>query len=426
MTSLTKRVVESSKPLTKQQYYVWDDKIRGFGLRITPNGVKSYILQYRTAQGRLRRYTIGKHGSPWTCEDARDKAGDLLVKIKDGYDPLDEKAETRAALTVKDLAAIYIAEGPEDKPNKKPSSWKADESNINRHIIPQIGRRYIRTITQADVARFQRDVAEGKTACDEKTGPRGRAIVKGGKGTAARSLAVLGAMLQFAVGRNLIASNPAKGVKLFKGNKKEKFLSEKEISILFDGLKIMEDTFTISKQLANVIRLLLLTGARKAEILSLQWKFVDFEKKCLRLPDSKTGAKIIRLSAPALALLSKMRTAKRTNRAGDDLDWVFPASRGTHHAQGLQKAFEGLREWCGMTDLRIHDLRHTYASLAIASGASLYLTGKALGHKQSRTTEIYAHLHDDPVQSIIEKIGGRIADKDETMRVVGATPEKSA
>jgi integrase len=362
-------------------------------LRVTPAGVKSYVLNYRTADGRERRYTIGKHGSPWTCDQARNKAIELRRGIAAGEDPLEMKAAIRTAVTVADLAELYLAEGPAEKPNKKASSWAADRSNIERHIKPLLGRKLVKSLTQADIAKFQADVAAGKTAADVKTGWRGRAIVEGGKGTAARSLAVLGAMLQFGVGRGLLPTNPAKGVKLYKGRKIDRFLSAADVTLVADALMAMEDEGAINTRMATAIRLLMLTGARKGEVLSAKWNYVKWERGCLELPDSKTGAKVVPLAEPALEILAEIeRTAS---------PYVLPAIKGDGHIVGVQKVWEELRDRAtklareraiergepaetapDFSTLRLHDFRHSFASFAVASGASLYVVGKVLGHRR--------------------------------------------
>jgi integrase len=179
------------------------------------------------------------------------------------------------------------------------------------YILPLLGRKVTKVLTQADIARFQADVAAGKTAADIKTGKRGRAIVEGGKGTAARSLAVLGAMLQFGVGHGILPINPAKGVKLLHGEKKERFLSEVEIARLADTLTVMEAE-GLNKNVMAAIRLLLLTGCRKSEILALRWEHVDLERHCLRLPDR--GAKVVPLAAAALEILAGLPRASARRR----------------------------------------------------------------------------------------------------------------
>ena len=289
---------------------------------------------------------------------------------------------------------LYLAEGPAAKPNKKASSWATDRSNIERHVKPLLGRKLARSLIHDDVVKFQRDVAAGKSKADIKTKKRGRAIVDGGPGTAARSLAVLGAMLEWALhpDRKLISANPAKGVKLLKGGKRERFLSEAELARLADALEAMEVEHRLSPIATASIRLLL-SGCRKSEILSLRWDWVDIERGVLRLPDSKTGAKVVPLAAAAVKLLAELP------RRGDH---VLPAAKGGGHYTGLQKDWERVRARAGLARARIHDLRHSFASFAVADGNSLYLIGMALGHKQARTTEIYAHRADDPIRAVAD------------------------
>ena len=400
MSKLTKRTVDAERPEEREKF-LWDEDLPGFGLRVFPSGRKSYVVQYKLGGrgGRTRRMALGLHGK-LTPEEARKRAAKLLAAVADGADPAGERADAKRALTVADLAELYLSEGPAEKPNKKVSSWQADRSNIERHIQPLLGRKLLNTLTTADIAKFQADVAAGKNKADIKTGKRGRAIVEGGRGTAARSLAVLGAMLQFATGRKLISVNPAKGVRLLKGEKKERFLTEAEVARLADTLTVMETEHRLSTVAAAAVRLLLLTGCRKSEILSLRWDWVDGDRGCLRLPDSKTGAKVVPLAAAALEVLSGL---SRTSV------YVLPAAKGDGHYSGLQKDWERVRDRAGLPGLRLHDLRHSFASFAVADGSTLFMVGKVLGHKQARTTEVYAHLADDPLRAVADRTAARIA-----------------
>lgn len=399
MPKLTKRIVDAASAAPGSGAFVWDTDVKGFGLRVKPSGVKSYVLKYRVGS-RSRRGTIGKHGSPWTAETAREKAKEYLRQVADGHDPFAEKAAGRKAQTVAELAELYLGEGPAEKPNKKASSWAADRSNIIRHINPLLGRKLLPALTQSDVAKFQLDVARGKSADDVKTGKRGRAIVEGGPGTAARSLAVLGAMLQFAVNRKLLTANPAKGVKLLSTGRRERFLSEAEVARLAETLRAMEADNALSGTAAAAVRLLLLTGCRKSEILTLQWNWIDWERSCLRLPNSKTGPKVVPLAAAALAILSQL---PRTSR------FVLPAAMGLGHYDGLGKDWRRVREKASLPGVRVHDLRHSFASFAVANGQTLFMVGKILGHRQSRTTEVYAHLAADPLRAAADRTANRIA-----------------
>jgi integrase len=207
-------------------------------------------------------------------------------------------------------------------------------------------------------------------------------------------------MLQFAVGRKLIPANPAKGVPLLKGEKKERFLSETEVTRLANAVSGMEAQRKLSATAASAIRLLMLTGCRKSEILSLRWEWVDLERGCLRLPDSKTGAKVVPLAASAMELLSELPR---------NSEYVLPAAKGAGHYTGLQKDWERVRDRAELRGLRLHDLRHSFASFAVADGNTLFMVGKVLGHKQARTTEVYAHLADDPLRAVADHTAARIA-----------------
>jgi Arm DNA-binding domain len=193
MAKLVERTVDAIKPDPAGDIVVWDDDLAGFGLRVKSSGVKSYLIQNRNRDRVSRRYTFARHGV-LTPDEARDKARRLLGAVADGRDPAAEKDDSKAALTVAELAEIYLREGPAGKPNKKLSSWATDRSNIERNGKPLLGRRIARSLSQSDIAKFQADVAAGKSKADIKTKKRGRAIVEGGRSTAARSLAVLGAM----------------------------------------------------------------------------------------------------------------------------------------------------------------------------------------------------------------------------------------
>jgi integrase len=405
MPRLTKRVVDAIQPNPGgRESFVWDGgdgALKGFGVRVAPGGTMSYIVYYRTREGRSRRLVIGRVGT-LTPNEARVIAGDKLKEVSKGGDPSAERHRARReATTIAELANLYLAEGSAAKPNKKASSWDTDRSNIERHVKPLLGQKLAASLTHDDAVKFQRDIAAGKTRADITTKKRGRAIVSGGPGTAARSLAVLRAMLEWAAhpDRKLIPANPAKGVKLLKGGKRERFLSEAELAKLADALATMKAEHRLSPTATAAIRLLLLSGCRKSEILSLRWEWVDLERGVLRLPDSKTGAKVVPLAVAALKLLSELP------RRGHH---VLPAATGTGYFAGLQKDWERVRERAGLAGVRIHDLRHSFASFAVADGNSLFLIGKLLGHKQARTTEIYAHLADDPIRAVADRTAARI------------------
>jgi integrase len=403
---ITKRAVDAANPGNKDSY-LWDADLAGFALKVTPAGSKVYLVQYRLGgrNGRTRRVTIGRHGSPWTPESARKEAKRLLGEVGAGRDPAEAKQKEKDNITVAQLSDQYLEAAPfivlpRKKRPKKASTLATDHSNIERHIKPLLGRKRLRSITRLDVEKFQRDVATGKTAVDVRTKPRGRAIVRGGEGTAARATAVLGTLFSYAIKERICTDNPVRGVTLYEGEKKERFLTAAELADLGDALSAAqqdgENPFAVT-----AIRLLVLTGARKSEILTLKWEHVDTERGRLRLPDSKTGAKVIPLGAAALEILSEIPRVESN-------PYVLPGLEGRHFV-GLQKTWERIRKRAGLEDVRLHDLRHSFASVAVAGGSSLYLVGKVLGHEQASTTERYAHLADDPLRAVADKTAGQIA-----------------
>jgi len=237
---------------------------------------------------------------------------------------------------------------------------------------------------------------------DEKTGFRGRARVKGGASVGARATALLRAILNFAVERGLRADNPARNIQLNKSRRCERFLSAEELARLGQALTAegAKDEAALS---VAAIRLLIFTGCRKSEILTLQWRFIDWERSLLRLPDSKTGAKNVPLGKPALDVLWTLPKL-------EGCVYVFPSPRLGRHLVGLQKVWERVRVVAKLPGVRLHDLRHSFASTAVAGGVSLFMIGKMLGHKDSRTTEIYAHLGDDPLKIVANATASTLAD----------------
>lgn len=401
---ITKRVVDAAQP-GKRDSFIWDTEAKGFGLKVTPAGNKIYILQYRVG-GNLRRYTLGRHGSPWTPDEARTEATKLLGMVADGKDPAEAKIDASKDITVAALCDRYMAEAPfiilpkKGRP-KKASSLAIDRSNIERHIKPLLGRKRVCSLSRNDVERFQQDVAAGKTAADIKTGPRGRARVTGGKGTAARATALLGGIFTFAVKRSYRADNPVKGVDLFKSEPRTRFLTADEIARLGDALAEAKRDGA-SETVIAAIRLLILTGCRKSEILGLRWEWVDFEGGCLRLPESKAGAKVVPIGAPALELLATLPRIEGNPH-------VLPGEKGDGHLVGLPKAWTRIKKRAGLDDVRLHDLRHSFATVAVAGGDSLYLVGKVLGHRESRSTEVYAHAQQDPLRAVADRAASKIA-----------------
>ena len=286
--------------------------------------------------------------------------------------------------------------------HKKASTIRADRGRIEHHLKPLLGKRQIKAIAREDVERLLVDIANGrtaKTAVNPEKRPPG-SIAKGGKGVAARSVELLGTLFAFAIARKLRTDNPARGVKRPKSRKHERFLSEAEIARLATALD--EETKRSGPFPSTAIKLLMFTGCRRSEILHLEWPHVDFAHQCLRLPDSKSGAKVVYLNAPALALLQELPQLENNS-------YVIAGDRNSAHLIGIDKIWFRVRRNAGLSDVRLHDLRHSFASIGASGGLSLPVIGALLGHKHTATTARYAHLSADPLRAANEAVGARIS-----------------
>jgi integrase len=394
---LTKRLVDSAKANNVRITW-WDTEISGFGLRVTPAGVRTYVLKYRAA-GRQGWITIGKHGSPWTPDMARNEAKRLLGDLARGLNPSKKKNAAKGDLTFGQLCDLYLEEGIA---HKKASTIRSDRGRIALHLKPLLGGKPLGAIGRQDIERLLVDVVAGRTR--ESVSANGKrkigSLARGGKGVAARCVELAGTIFSFAVARNLRADNPASGIKRPKSRKLDRFLSEKEIARLAASLD--EEAKARGPYAVAAIKLLMLTGCRRSEILNLKWADVDFEGQCLRLPDSKTGAKTVYLNAPALAVLRGLPRL-------DSNPYVIVGSAQGSAYVGINKLWQRVRARAGLSDVRLHDLRHSFASVGVAGGLSLPIIGALLGHRQSTTTARYAHLSADPVRAANEAVGERIA-----------------
>ncbi len=409
MVKILKRVVDAAQADPNgKEIKIWDDELKGFVLRIRPNGAKMYVVFYRVGL-RQRWFTIGRHGSPWTPETARRKAEELLFAARNGGDPQEDKVATRESVTVAQLIQLYLEHGPIDKPNKRASSWKTDRSNLVRHVEPLLGRKLASAVTSNDVADFQRAVATGKTARRTRSGKkRGMVDVKGGAGTAKRTISILAAMFQWGVRRGYLPTNPARGVATFKTPSRERFLSTDEVRRVYDAIDACVLSGGVHPSHGSIFRILLLTGCRKSEISNLTWDEIDIQRKTLVLPEmrSKTGARRIPISDDVLAeIQNRPRISK----------FVFPAIKTYNNSKedrptvGLRRSWMRVCEAANIEGVRMHDLRHSFASFAVEQGESLYVLGKALGHRKASTTERYAHLRDDPVRDLVERVSRHVS-----------------
>lgn len=393
-TRITKTVVDGLGP----GQVVWDAEIKGFGVRCQTKA-KSYILK-TTFQGDQRQWTIGIHGSPWTADSARTEAKRRLGEIVQGKDPTE--AKNRERVRMKDFCARYLEQYAAAK--KKASSAELDRKNIQNHVIPLIGQKFVDELKPTDIEAFKNAVREGKTAPRDAKAKRkaqgGGLVVRGGPGVANRCLTLLSTMLNLAErwGLRPKASNPVKGVARYIEKPKERYLSVDEFRKLAETLDQFEREEAESIYATTAIRLLIATGARLSEILTLKWDHVQFERRRLRLPDSKTGAKTIELTPQAVDLLKSLTRI-------DGNPHVIVGRRHGQHLIDLQRPWQRIRGAAGLLDVRIHDLRHSFASLAIQNGLSTDVIGKLLGHRSSETTRRYAHLADSYLAQENDKIG---------------------
>lgn len=419
---LTKRLLDGLEP-RQSDYVKFCGVLPGFGVRVRPSGSKSFIVQYDFGgrNGVTRKVTIGSYGK-LTVELARKEAENILAKVQLKEDVAGARSKRRGELTVAQLCDEYLAEGCE---GKKPTTMTTDRGRIERHIKPLLGRKRISEVERGDIERFMRDVANGKTAVDEKTGKHGRARVTGGKGAATRTVRLLGGVFSYAVARGYIETNPRVGVKVYVDGKGERFLSAEELKRLGDAMREAETVGlpwqltdgpnakhrpvkggdqreVISPYAVAAIRLLLLTGSRLREILNLRWQDVDLQNGILNLPTSKTGAKKVLLGAPAIAILAELPRI-----AGNP--YVIVGEKADKPRSDLKRPWKRLTAHAGLADLRLHDLRHSYASIGAASGMGLGIVGKLLGHASPTTTARYSHFADDPLRRASESIATQIA-----------------
>jgi integrase len=397
VSSLPRKITLKALDGLKVGQILWDTELRGFGVRGRGTGLY-YVLKTRV-NGQQRWFTVGKHGAPWTPDSARKKVLGLLGEIADGNDPAEVREDLKRRITVGELCEIYLKEGCGEK---KETTLATDRGRIERHIKPLLGKKDARALKKRDIEQFMRDIADGKTAADVKTGKRGRAIVEGGKGTATRTVGLLGGIFSFAVDRGILTENPVRGIKRFKDKRVERFLSEDELARLGSAIADLEAEEEITPFAAAAIRLLLFTGARRGEILDLRWEWVDFDRSSLFLPDSKTGRKSIYLSAPARQILTDIPRIEKN-------PFVICSEAEGKPVADLKRPWARVCCRAGIENLRIHDLRHNFASTGAMGGLSLPMIGKLLGHLRTETTARYSHLADDPVRAANERIAQRLA-----------------
>lgn len=400
MTKISKRSVDATKPDPNgKRLILWDSDIRGFGLLVLPSGVKTYVYRYRNTERQERRITIGKHGT-WTPDQARQKANEFRRIVTGGGDPLREKRRLQAAPTVASLLEAYV-----DSERFKANSYltqRSDKGRINGHLVPLLGPRLVHTLTPGDIEWTLAAIREGRTAADKKTGRRGRSQVRGGEGAARQAIRLLRAAINWAIGEGFAASNPCTHVRIGVDGTRDVILeSVHDYRRLFETLDRMEREVRLRPAVADAIRVIALTGARKGEIVGLRWSHIDLKRGLITLPPRshkagrRTGKpRIIGLPAAAQAIIA---------RQPQEMDLVFlPATE--EGMISLSKPWGAIREEAGLpSGFGLHGLRHSLASHMAMRGAGAAEIMITLGHSQLSTTQRYLHWAQDARQALAER-----------------------
>lgn len=391
MPKLTKRLVDGLEPDPAGEVFLWDTEMKGFGVRMMPSGVASFIIKYRTMENRQRKMTVGRVGT-MTVDQARQLAREHLTEVSKGGDPSAERQQLRRTATLAEVSDDYLAEA---KTRLKPNSYLTNESNIKVHVLPLLGKRSVASITRADVTRMQSDIIAGKTA-RKREGRGGRTT--GGTSAAHRATVMLGSLLAHAKANGVISENVAFGVRKPKTNKQKRYLSDAEIVSLGKALDAAD---TESPVALAAVRFLLLSGCRRMEVLALSLDWIDRDSGCIRFGDTKTGAQIRPIGAEAFKVLDTIEP-----RNG----WAFPADRGDGHFVGLPRVMARLCKAAELADgVTIHVLRHTFASVAAGMGYSELTIAGLLGHAVPGVTARYAHVADSALVSAADAVSKKIA-----------------
>lgn len=426
MPKLTKRLIDSLKP-ADTDYTVSDDELKGFGMRVSVKGIKTFQVRWRAGR-RERKRKVGRYPA-MTVDQARKTAFELLSEVEQGNDPAVKQDLLRKAESMKELCERFMEE--HSIPHNKENTIADNRSMIDRFIVPALGQTNAIDVTKVDVRRLHQSCRETPYQAN-------------------RLLSLLSKIFNFSADDLLEIRhdwrNPAERIQKFKEEKRRRYLSRDELQAVSHALNIAEAEGLAVPQTVAAIRLLIFTGARHREILTAKWEYVNWERACLSLPDSKTGAKDIPLNGPALAILQGIDKLK------DNPYMIVGKYKGTHW-EDLSPTWRRIRQratsillesdeiWgsvikrlqeeneklptlselekiaadkdyklpCGVTDVRIHDLRHSFASIGVGAGITLHQIGGLMGHTQTQTTARYAHLATDPQQQAAEIIGRQLS-----------------
>ena len=380
--TISKRTVDGLSVDDKDAVF-WDRELSGFGVRVYPSGSKVYVVQTRT-KGKSKRVTLGRHGVI-SADQARRKAAETIARLKSGEDPGGKSAST---VTVADLAARYLKEHV--ALHCKPHTAKLYRSAVQRFILPAYGHLAVEEVDREHIANLHYELRDIPYQAN-------RVLEIGSK------LFNLAELWKLRAG-----GNPCKFVRKYREKNRERFLTDEEFRRLGEVLSEMEAEKTLPVFAAAAFRLLMLTGCRRNEIVTLRWEHVDIEGGELRLPDTKTGARMVPLSPPAARVLAELPRIEGN-------PWVIPGFKPNRHLADLNHYWERVRERANLQDVRIHDIRHSFASRALALGESLTMIGKLLGHNKIETTSRYAHLARDSIKvssaRVADSIGADILDR---------------
>ena len=378
MAKITKRTVDALKPHERERV-VWDDDLKGFGVRVHPSGRKVFIVKTRYG-GRVIKMTIGPHGAV-SPSYARVRAAEIITDARAGKNPAGRRSR---APTMRDLGKRFLKDYVPD--HCKASTAEEYRRSVELFIDPRIGSRKVPDVQRSHIAALHHDMRETPYQAN-------------------RTLGVLSKIFNLAELWELRpdGSNPCRHLKRFKEEKRERFLSDEEYQRLGTALREIEQERSETASAIAAVRLLMLTGCRLSEIQKLRWEHVDLDAGELRLTETKTGAKVVHLGDPAIAVL-------RGIDRQDDKPWVIAGRKPGSHLTDLQHPWRRIRARAELDDVRIHDLRHSFASGGLLVGEGLPMIGKLLGHTQVQTTARYAHLANDPVKSAANRIASRIAE----------------
>lgn len=370
MSKLTKKYVESLTP-KDTSYIVWDSQVKGFGVRVSPKGKKVYLIKYVGEDKKQRKPVVGEHGF-MTAEEARVEALDLLSKAKKGNDPQSEKEKQKAIPTLNQFFEMYIERHA--KQHKK--TWKFNVEYYNRHLRDAFGDKQITNITQTEVAKLHKRIGENS-----------------GRSMANQIITLLGMIFNKAVDWEYYEGRiPTQHIKKFKEKARDRFLQSYELPLFLDALNQEESVFR------DFFYILLLTGQRKTNVLTMKWKDINLKEGYWRIPETKNGEPlVVPLVQDAIEILKERKIESK------NLIWVFESETSeSGHIIDPKKAWARIRKRSGIEDLNMHDLRRTMGSYQTIQGSSSFIVAKSLGHKSIKSTEIYARLNIDPVRQSME------------------------